>query len=71
MLAANTTAVVRRRLAVVSNWGAMKTACGSSGTVTLSDSFEMGTYTGHIVFSGKQLVVIGNSNKTLDARENG
>jgi hypothetical protein len=50
MLAANTTAVVRHRLAVVSNWGAMKTACGSSGT---------------------QLVVIGNSNKTLDARENG
>jgi hypothetical protein len=54
----------------VSNWEAMKTACGSSGTVTLSDGFVMGTYTSQIVFSGKQLVIIGNS-KTLDAGENG
>jgi hypothetical protein len=52
------------------DWEAMKTACGSSGTVTLSDSFEMGTYTSQIDFSGKQLVIIGNS-KTLDAGENG
>jgi hypothetical protein len=55
----------------------MKTACGSSGTVILSDGFVMGTYTatpvpqlGGIDFSGKQLVIIGN-NKTLDAGENG
>jgi hypothetical protein len=55
----------------------MKTACGSSGTVALSDSFVMGTYTptpspqyGGIDFSGKQLVIIGN-NKTLDAGEDG
>jgi hypothetical protein len=57
----------------------MKTACGStsSGTVTLSDDFVMGTYTptpspqyGGIDFSGKQLVIIGN-NKTLDAGEKG
>jgi hypothetical protein len=48
----------------------MKTACGSSGTVVLSDGLMMETYTAQIDFSGKQLVVIGNS-KTLDARENG
>jgi hypothetical protein len=78
MLVVNTTAVViHRRLAEVSNWGALKTACGSSGTVTLSDGFVMGTYTltpgpqyGGIDFSGKQLVIIGNS-KTLDAGEKG
>jgi len=71
MLAASTTAVVvRRRLTVVSNWGEMETACGSSGTVTLSDDFVMGTYTGQIDFSGKQLVIIGKG-KTLDAGENG
>jgi hypothetical protein len=48
----------------------METACGSSGTVTLSDDFVMGTYTGQIDFSGKQLVIIGKG-KTLDAGENG
>jgi hypothetical protein len=59
------------------NWAEMKTACGSSGTVTLSDDFVMGTYTltpapqiGGIDFSGKQLVIIGNS-KTLDTGTNG
>ena len=76
----NTTAVVmHRRLAEVSSWAEMKSACGSmtSGTVTLSDGFIMGTYTptpspqyGGIDFSGKQLVIIGN-NKVLDAEENG
>ena len=74
----NTTAVVmHRRLAEVSDWAEMKSACGSSGTVTLSDDFVMGTYTptpspqlGGIDFSGKQLVIIGN-NKTLDAGEQG
>jgi hypothetical protein len=75
----NTTAVVdmRRRLTEVSNWDAMETACGSSGTVTLSDDFVMGTYTptpspqyGGIDFSGKQLIIIGN-NKALDAGEKG
>jgi hypothetical protein len=85
MWVANTTAVgVRRRLTEVSNWETMKTACGSSGTVTLSGGFVMGTYTattaayddfehqqdGGIDFSGKQLVIIGNS-KTLDAGSNG
>jgi len=74
----NTTAVVmHRRLTEVSDWAAMKTACGSmtSGTVTLSDDFVMGTYTptpapqyGGIDFSGKQLVIIGN-NKVLNAGE--
>jgi hypothetical protein len=76
---ANTTAVAMRRLLTeVSNWAEMKTACGSSGTVALSDDFVMGTeYTptpsplyGGIDFSGKQLVIIGNS-KTLDAGGNG
>jgi hypothetical protein len=43
----------------------MKTACGSSGTVILSDGFVMGGYTGQIDFSGKQLVIIGN-NKVLN-----
>jgi hypothetical protein len=77
MWVANTTVVVRRRLIEVTNWEAMKTACGSSGTVILSDDFVMGTYTptpspqsGGIDFSGKQLVIIGN-NKTLDAGEKG
>jgi hypothetical protein len=77
MWVANTTVVVRRRLTEVSNWEAMKTACGSSGTVILSDGFVMGTYAstpapqyGGIDFSGKQLVIIGNS-KTLDAGEKG
>jgi hypothetical protein len=70
---ANTTAVVvRRRLTELSNWEAMKTACASSGTVTLSNSFIMGNddYTSEIDFSGKQLVIIGNS-KTLNAGKNG
>jgi hypothetical protein len=79
MWVANTIAVVgmHRRLTEVSNWKAMKTTCGTSGTVTLSDDFVMGTYTptpspqhGGIDFSGKQLVIIGN-NKTLDAGEKG
>jgi hypothetical protein len=54
----------------VASWEAMKTACGSSGTVTLSDDFIMGTYSSYIDFSGKQLVIIGN-NKMLDAGEQG
>ena len=69
----NTTAVVmHRRLAEVSSWAEMKSACDSmtSGTVTLSDDFGEGGYTGQIDFSGKQLVIIGND-KTLDAGENG
>jgi hypothetical protein len=67
----NTTALaVRRRLTTVSNWGEMKSACGSSGTVTLSNGFVMGTYTSQIDFSGKQLVIIGND-KMLDAGTNG
>jgi hypothetical protein len=71
MWVVNTTALaVRRRLTVVSNWGAMKTACNSSGTVTLSNSFVMGTYTSQIDFSGKKVVIIGND-KTLDAGKNG
>jgi hypothetical protein len=78
MWVANTTAVgFHRRLTEVSNWEAMKTACGLSGTVTLSDDFVMGTYTttpspqlGGIDFSGKHLVIIGNG-KTLDAGEKG
>jgi hypothetical protein len=71
MWVANTTAVaVRRLLTEVSNWVEMKTACGSSGTVALSDDFVMGTYTSQIDFSGKHLVIIGNS-KTLDAGEKG
>ena len=57
------------------NWAEMKSACGSiptSGTVTLSDDFIMGTYTtgSEIDFSGKQLVIIGN-NKVLNAGEGG
>jgi hypothetical protein len=81
MRVANTTAVVVRRLLTeVSNWAALKNACGSSGTVltvALSDDFMMGTYTptpsplyGGIDFSGKHLVIIGNS-KTLDAGDSG
>ena len=69
----NTTAVVmHRRLAEVSSWAEMKSACGSmtSGTVTLGDDFVMGSYSGQIDFSGKQLVIIGN-NKVLNAGENG
>ena len=69
----NTTAVVmHRRLAEVSSWAEMKSACGSmtSGRVTLSDDFGEGGYTGQIIFSGKQLVIIGN-NKVLNAGENG
>jgi hypothetical protein len=79
MWVANTIAVLgmHRRLTAVSSWEAMKTACGSSGTVTLSNDFVMGTYTptpspldGGIDFSSKQLVIIGN-NKTLDANQTG
>jgi hypothetical protein len=79
MWVANTIAVpgMHRRLTTVSNWEAMKTACGSSGTVTLSDDFVMGTYTptpspllGGIDFTSKQLVIIGN-NKTIDAGDKG
>jgi hypothetical protein len=72
MWVANTIAVagMRRRLTEVWNWESMKTACGSSGTVILSDDFIMGTHTGQIVFSGLKLVIIGNS-KTLDAGTNG
>ena len=69
----NTTAVVmHRRLAEVSSWAVMKSACGLmiSGTVTLSNGFMMGLYSGQIDFSGKQLVIIGN-NKVLHAGENG
>jgi hypothetical protein len=76
----NTTAVVmHRRLAEVSSWEAMKSACDSmtSGALTLflSDDFIMGTYSCsefycHIDFSGKQLVIIGN-NKVLNAGEDG
>jgi hypothetical protein len=42
----------------------------TSGTVTLSDDFGEGGYTGQIDFSGKQLVIIGN-NKVLNAGEGG
>jgi hypothetical protein len=78
MWVVNTTAVaIRRLLTEASNWEALKTACGSSGTVALSDDFVMGRYTptpsplyGGIDFSGKHLVIIGNS-KTLDAGEQG
>ena len=69
----NTTAVVmHRRLAEVSSWAEMKSACGSmtSGTVTLGDDFVMGSYDSQIDFSGKQLVIIGN-NTVLNAGENG
>jgi hypothetical protein len=69
----NTTAVVmHRRLAEVSSWAEMKSACGSmtSGTVTLGDDFMMGSYDSQIDFSGKTLVIIGN-NKVLNAGENG
>ena len=69
----NTTAVVmHRRLAEVSSWEEMKSACGSmtSGTVTLGDDFVMGSYDSQIDFSGKQLVIIGN-NKVLNAGVNG
>jgi hypothetical protein len=59
------------------DWEELNAACGSSGTVTLSDNFVMGTYTptpspqyGGIDFNGKQLVSIGN-NKMLDAGEQG
>jgi hypothetical protein len=48
----------------------MKDACGSDGTVILSDDFIMGTFTGQIIFSGLKLVIIGNS-QTLDAGTNG
>jgi hypothetical protein len=80
--APTTTVAMRRLLTEVSNWAEMKTACGSSGTVALSDDFVMGTYNGEcpgtrclplrggIDFSGKHLVIIGNS-KTLDAGEKG
>ena len=67
----NTTAVVmHRRLAEVSSWAEMKSACGSNGTVTLGDDFVMGSYDSQIDFSGKQLVIIGN-NKVLNAGESG
>ena len=69
----NTTAVVmHRRLAEVSSWAEMKSACDSmtSGTVTLGDDFVMGSYDSQIDFSGKQLVIIGN-NTVLNAGENG
>jgi hypothetical protein len=69
-----------RQLTVVSSWAETKSACGSistSGTVTLRRDFVIGTYTltpspqyGGIDFSGKQLVIIGNS-MVLDAGEGG
>ena len=65
-----TAVVVPRRLTEVSNWAAMKTACDSSGTVTLSDGFVMGTYISEILFADKQLVIMGNG-KILDAGQNG
>jgi hypothetical protein len=69
-----TTAVagMHRRLTEVSKWEAMKTACGSSGTVTLSNSFGMGTYTltPALQLGGIDFSDIGNS-KALDAKEKG
>jgi hypothetical protein len=47
----------------------MKTACDSSGTVTFSDGFVMGTYTSEIFFGDKELVIMGNG-KILDAGQN-
>jgi predicted outer membrane repeat protein len=72
------TEAMESAISAPTNWEEMKTACSSSGTVTLSDAFVMGTYTptpwwpqlGGIDFSGKQLVLIGN-NKTLDAGQKG
>ena len=61
---------VRRRLTEVSNWAQLQSACATSGTIELSSSFAMGSYTSECSFSGVAIVVRCNNN-TLDANENG
>jgi predicted outer membrane repeat protein len=50
----------------VISWAELETACASSGNVTLSPTFQMGSYSGAIDFSGHELVILGH-NTTLDA----
>ena len=52
------------------NWEELTRASASSGTIHLSADFEMLEYTGAIDFSGKVLVIWGNS-ATLDAAGKG
>ena len=45
----------------VSDWAGLERACASSGTVTLSSSFTMGSSMKTIDFSGKVIVIKGNN----------
>jgi hypothetical protein len=57
-----------------SNWNQLKNECESSGcdtanggcTITLSEDFVMGSYSGEIEFSGKAITIWGQG-KVLDA----
>jgi hypothetical protein len=61
-----------------SNWNQLSNKCGTSAcntanggcTITLSDDFVMGLYSGEIVFSGKAITIWGQG-KVLDALEGG
>ena len=56
--------------ATASDWTELRAACTTSGTITLSPQFKMGTYTEAISFINKSLVIWGN-NATLDAKQGG
>jgi hypothetical protein len=57
-----------------SNWNQISNKCGTSAcsiaiggcTITLSDDFAMGSYSGEIQFSGKAITIWGQG-KLLDA----
>jgi hypothetical protein len=61
-----------------SNWNQLSSLCGSSAcsianggcTITLSDDFAMGSYSGEIDFSGKAITIWGQG-KVLDASGGG
>jgi hypothetical protein len=65
-------------LSPASNWNQIANKCGTSAciianggcTITLSDDFAMGSYSGEIVFSGKAITIWGQG-KVLDASGGG
>jgi hypothetical protein len=65
-------------LSPASNWNQISNKCGTSAcsianggcTITLSDDFAMGSYSGEIDFSGKAITIWGQG-KVLDASGGG
>jgi hypothetical protein len=65
-------------LSPASNWNQVSNECGTSAciianggcTITLSDDFAMGSYSGEISFSGKAITIWGQG-KVLDASGGG